>query len=191
MNTGAWAAVSSAALALSWFGVHAAIGGTAYDRPRAVPLAEGDGAEGPRGSDAGLGRLAKPPAGQPAQRPQASASGGVPAGSTPGPFAGPREFGASATVAPVPTGSSPEGAAPNGSYGDVKSYAVEGGRVVLDVTADSAELVQAVPESGWRVQVHKNSTWIRVDFTGSDGSWTVFCDWSDGTPGVRTWQNGS
>ncbi|MEV8424152.1 hypothetical protein [Streptomyces niveus] len=76
------------------------------------------------------------------------------------------------------------GKAPAGD-GDVRSYPVDGGRVVLDLGSQSAELVSATPEAGWQMQVWKQDFWIRVTFTRDDREISVFCTWHDSAPRVQ------
>jgi len=39
VHTAAWLFATGAAVTLSWWGVHTVVAGTAYDRPRALPIA--------------------------------------------------------------------------------------------------------------------------------------------------------
>ncbi|MEU2659888.1 hypothetical protein ABZ615_31790, partial [Streptomyces sp. NPDC007325] len=75
--------------------------------------------------------------------------------------------------------------APAGGSSTVKSYPVDGGRVTFDLGETSAELVSAIPASGWRMQVWKQPTWIRVTFTQGDRELSVFCLWHDSAPRVQ------
>ncbi|MFK8909539.1 hypothetical protein ACJA3G_21215, partial [Streptomyces sp. YS-3] len=72
-----------------------------------------------------------------------------------------------------------------GSSGNVKGYNVDGGRVVFDIGTASAELVTATPDSGWRMQVWKQPTWIRVTFSRGTREVSVFCTWYDHAPTVE------
>ena len=56
----------------------------------------------------------------------------------------------------------------------MRSYTLAGGRVALHVTADSAELVTAMPDSGFSVQTWSGTDWLRVDF--SSGAAGVIAD---------------
>jgi hypothetical protein len=67
----------------------------------------------------------------------------------------------------------------------VKGYATKGGRAVFDLGEDSATLVSATPTAGWSVQVWKDSTWIRVEFTSGTDKVSVFCTWHDHAPSVE------
>ncbi|MFJ4717291.1 hypothetical protein [Streptomyces sp. NPDC088785] len=165
----AWLLATGAAVTLSWWGVHTVMAGTAYDPPRALPVA------GPASPLASSTHRPEPspspssaPASAPPSRPSASASASADA---------PRR---TATGAPPPA-SSPGTA----SSGTVKSYATAGGRAVFDLGDTSATLVSATPGAGWTVQVWKQTTWIRVEFTSGTDTVSVFCTWHDHEPSVQ------
>ncbi|MGW2548039.1 hypothetical protein ACWC5I_46045, partial [Kitasatospora sp. NPDC001574] len=48
VQLGAWAAATGAAVALSWFGVHAVLTGAAFEQPTALPLPSPASADGAR-----------------------------------------------------------------------------------------------------------------------------------------------
>ncbi|WP_425833384.1 hypothetical protein [Streptomyces fractus] len=161
VHGGAWLLATGAAVTLSWWGVHTVMAGTVYDPPQALPVAatqhEPD---------------AKPPVSSSTHRPEPSASTRKPSPSpsrtTPSPSPSPR------TTSPAPR--------PSGS---VKSYSTAGGRAVFDLQKTSATLVSATPAAGWSVQVWKQPTWIRVEFTSGDKKVSAFCTWHDHTPTVE------
>ncbi|MFD9814724.1 hypothetical protein [Streptomyces sp. NPDC059080] len=176
MHTGAWTLATGGAVALSWFGVHAVLSGTAYDPPRAVPLsaaaAPSTATAAPQASSTH----------RPKPSPTATAASPSP---SPSPPAAPARTGGAAPndrPSPRPT------AVPLDSSGTVKSFTTSGGRVVLDLRPDSAQLVSATPEAGWEMQVWKQDTVIRVEFTGSGGDRhaTVLCTWDGHPPVVQT-----
>lgn len=183
VHAGAWTLATSAAVALSWFGVHHVLAGTAYDPPRALPLAEPAAASAP------------PPA--PSSAPSASASAShrpstparKPAATDPGrsPAAKP-----SASAPGRPPGTPTPAASASGATGDVHSYPVQGGRVVLELDAASATLVSATPEAGWEMKVwnQSESSWIRVDFTSGTTTSSLFCTWNGHAPTVETYTAG-
>lgn len=160
----AWSLATGAAVTLSWWGVHTVLSGTAYDRPRALPLpsaaAPDDGA-GPQSSS-----TRRP-------KPSPSATSRTPHGSPEG-----------RRSAPPPPGASP---APSSARADgrVRNYNVRGGRVVFDLRDSSASLVSATPDSGWQMQVWKQSEWIRVNFTRGADTTSVFCTWNGHPPTVQ------
>ncbi|MFG2196191.1 hypothetical protein [Streptomyces sp. NPDC048639] len=165
----AWTLATGAAVTLSWWGVHTVLAGTAYDPPRALPVTAdatertgaADGAEPEssstrRGTPSPSGSSQAEPPKEPAKKPGPSATG---------------------------PGSGPSGT--TGTTGDVKSYSATGGRAVFELDRYSAELVSATPDSGWRVQVWKQSEWIRVNFTKDARTTSVFCTWNGHAPTVQ------
>ncbi|MET8677688.1 hypothetical protein ABZW18_08880 [Streptomyces sp. NPDC004647] len=163
VHAAAWSLATGAAVTLSWWGVHTVLAGTAYDPPRALPipsdataLSEADGGAQPRSSST--------------RRPKPSPT----------------------SSSPKPSGTSghkdtrpPRSPAPSAAPATVKSYTVPGGRVVLDLGKYSASLVSATPDTGWRMQVWKQSEWIRVDFTSGGRASSVFCTWNGHPPTVQ------
>ncbi|MGW6704112.1 hypothetical protein ACWGDE_04355 [Streptomyces sp. NPDC054956] len=168
VHAGAWTLATGAAVTLSWWGVHTVMSGTAYDPPLAVPLATR-----PLSSST---HQALPPDASP--DPSASASASDSASPS-----------ASAPAKPSAQPSRPASAAPSkgqgGASGNVKAYSVSGGRVVFDLGASSGELVSATPAAGWRMQVWKQESWIRVTFTRDGREVSVFCTWHDHPPLVE------
>ncbi|AZS87064.1 hypothetical protein AB0465_08890 [Streptomyces griseoviridis] len=163
----AWTLATGAAATLSWWGVHTVMAGTAYDPPRALPIAAADATtqeSKPLASATSRApkptRSAPPPARTPAVTPSASPTASAP-GTTP-------------TPSPTPSTS-----------GEVKSYDTDGGRAVFDLGATSATLVSATPGAGWSMQVWKTESWIRVEFTAGADRVSVFCTWHDGPPRVE------
>ncbi|MEV0319019.1 hypothetical protein ACIBKX_05770 [Streptomyces sp. NPDC050658] len=162
----AWSLATGAAVTLSWWGVHTVMAGTAYDPPRAVPLA-GDGAE---------------PVSSSTHRPDPTPSTPEATSSTkPSKSQKPSKSPEKESPKPPPSSSSK----PAPSAGNVKSYSTDGGRVVFDLGKKSATLVSATPAAGWSVQVWKQSTWIRVEFTSGTDKLSVFCTWHDHPPAVE------
>lgn len=167
-HAGAWTLATGAAVTLSWWGVHSVMSGTAYDPPLAVPLATQ-----PLSSST---HRAQPPEPSPSSAPSPSLSPSASASAaSSSPSASAK---ASAPPAPPPQ----RQGAPSGN---VKAYSVSGGRVVFDLGASSAELVSATPLAGWRMQVWKQPSWIRVTFTRDGREVSVFCTWHDHPPLVE------
>ncbi|MEU9089992.1 hypothetical protein [Streptomyces sp. NPDC048428] len=170
----AWSLATGAAVTLSWWGVHTVMTGTAYDPPRAVPIAAG-----PRDGRAGAETLSSSthrPEPSPSKTPRATPR------TTPKPSPTP-----SRTPLHSPAGTPrPTATATATASGTARSYATDGGRIVFELGTDSAKLVSATPEQGWSVQVWTNTTWIRVNFTKDDGTTvSVFCTWNDHPPQVE------
>lgn len=178
----AWVLATGAAVTLSWYGVRTVLTGTAYEPPRALPIA--DGSRSATGAWSSSTHRAKPPspsATSPAPspspaRPPADARAGGEEDAGPGAA----ERGAKPTSAP-PGRTSPR---PEES-GEVRGYPAKGGRAVFEMRAASADLVSATPDGGWQMQVWKQSEWIRVDFVSGADTTTIFCTWHDGPPQVR------
>ncbi|MFF7854863.1 hypothetical protein [Streptomyces sp. NPDC007904] len=170
----AWLLATGAAVTLSWWGVHTVMAGTAYDPPRALPVAAADAAT--RESTPVSSSTHRPPD---EARPKES-------GASPAPSATPGEPSREPAPKPSRTTSTPPAppASPAGS-GRVRSYDTEGGRAVFDLGETSASLVSATPGAGWSMQVWKTESWIRVEFTSGADRVTVFCTWHDGPPRVE------
>ncbi|MEW2415064.1 hypothetical protein AB0953_15260 [Streptomyces sp. NPDC046866] len=172
----AWTLATGAAVTLSWWGVHTVMSGTAYDPPLAVPLAA-------KPLSSSTQRPAETESPPPSAAPSASASSAAPPSPGPSPAKSPPK-----PPPPDPRPSGQQGYG-GGSGGTVRAYTVDGGRVVFDLGASSAELVSATPDSGWQMQVWKQPYWIRVTFTRAGKEMSVFCTWNGHPPLVETYGN--
>ncbi|MFF4830670.1 hypothetical protein [Streptomyces sp. NPDC001315] len=159
----AWSLATSAAVTLSWWGVHTVMTGTAYDPPRALPI-----------TAAGSTTQGSKPLASSTHGPTPSPTPSAEPTRTPPPSKSPSKTANSPSPSPSPTAS-----------GQVKSYDTDGGRAVFDIGKASATLVSATPGSGWAMQVWKTETWIRVEFTSGADRVSVFCTWHDGPPRVE------
>ncbi|MFJ2261895.1 hypothetical protein ACIOKD_26770 [Streptomyces sp. NPDC087844] len=170
----AWSLATGAAVTLSWWGVHTVMTGTAYDPPRALPIAADGTTQGAKPLSSSTSRPESPPgpAASPSKSRSPRASGTAPAASS---------------ASPSPSRSKPVTAAsPSaGASGAVKSYDTDGGRAVFALGTSSASLVSATPASGWSMQVWKTETWIRVEFSSGADRVSVFCTWHDSAPRVE------
>ncbi|MGI5398765.1 hypothetical protein ACQEVG_04770 [Streptomyces sp. CA-135486] len=166
----AWSLSTGAAVTLSWWGVHTVMSGTAYDRPRALPIS----------ADPVTAQGAKPVASSTRRPPSSSPSRSDAADKDRKPSATPPPAKPSKSTPP----SSPPAYSPPTS-GNVKGYTVDGGRIVFDIGKTSAELVSATPDSGWQMQVWKQPEWIRVTFTQNGREVSVFCTWNGHAPTVE------
>lgn len=164
VHAGAWTLATGAAVTLSWWGVHTVMSGTAYDPPLAVPLAT----------------QALSSSTHQAQPPEPSPSPPSPSPLPSAPSLSPSPA-ASPSAKPSPP-AAPQPARQAAPGGNVKAYRVSGGRVVFDIGGTSAELVSATPVAGWRMQVWKQPSWIRVTFTRDGREVSVFCTWHDHPP---------
>ncbi|MBL1080493.1 hypothetical protein JK359_00630 [Streptomyces actinomycinicus] len=157
----AWLLATGAAVTLSWWGVHTVMAGTAYDPPRALPVAAAEA------RDRDVKSASRPPVSSPAPSRTPSARPTPTPGRTP---------------ARTPTASS---SAPATPVGQVKSYGTDGGRAVFELGPAAATLVSATPGTGWSMQVWKTESWIRVEFSRGADRVSVFCTWHDGPPRVE------
>lgn len=166
----AWSLATGAAVTLSWWGVHTVMAGTAYDPPRAVPISASA-----RATTEALSSSTHRP------EPSPSPSGGRPR-SAPKP-----SVSTSPTRSHAPAGTPrPTASATATPAGTARSYPTDGGRVVFELGADSAELVSATPEQGWSMRVWTEPSWIRVNFARDDGTTvSVFCTWNGYPPKVE------
>lgn len=166
----AWSLATGAAVTLSWWGVHTVMAGTAYDPPRAVPISASA-----RATTEALSSSTHRP------EPSPSPSGGRPR-SAPKP-----SVSTSPTRSHAPAGTPrPTASATATPAGTARSYPTDGGRVVFELGADSAELVSATPEQGWSMRVWTEPSWIRVNFARDDGTTvSVFCTWNGYPPRVE------
>ncbi|MFF9759314.1 hypothetical protein ACF1G4_07115 [Streptomyces caelestis] len=178
----AWLLATGAAVTLSWWGVSTVLTGTAYDPPRALPVAAADAATEQSDPVSSSTRRPSGTAGPKetgeTRRPSAEPDGSPSSEPDPEPEPEPEP---SRPTTPSP---SPSLAAPAAS-GEVKSYDTKGGRAVFDLGETSASLVSATPGAGWSMQVWKTETWIRVEFSSGADRVTVFCTWHDGPPRVE------
>ncbi|QEU85888.1 hypothetical protein [Streptomyces viridosporus] len=172
----AWLLATGAAVTLSWWGVHTVMAGTAYDPPRALPVAAADATA--RESD---------PVSSSTRRPSDTPASEVPGKPSPTPS------GTAGEPAPEPSrttpthspASSPAPAPATTAPGRVRSYDTDGGRAVFDLGETSASLVSATPAADWSMQVWKTESWIRVEFASGADRVSVFCTWHDGPPRVE------
>ncbi|MFF0560158.1 hypothetical protein ACH4ZU_15055 [Streptomyces sp. NPDC020472] len=184
----AWSLATGAAVALSWWGVHTVLSGTVYDPPRALPLpagpaigtaaSGGDPQASARRPESSPPSAAATPTSTPSEARTPPATPSAPPSHRPDPTT-------RTSAAPTTEPASGAGSGPGSGEG-VKTYTVDGGRVTFDLGETSAELVSATPASGWRMQVWKQPTWIRVTFTEDGRELSVFCVWHDSAPRVET-----
>ncbi|KPH99544.1 hypothetical protein OK074_0673 [Actinobacteria bacterium OK074] len=164
----AWSLATCAAAALSWWGVHTVMTGTAYDPHRALPVvaASSSAPAAPKPTPA------RPSPSTPTAptAPTAEAAQAVPS---------PR------SKSPAPHTTSTGSPSPSPSSSRVRAYDTDGGRVVFDLGETSATLVSATPAADWSMQVWKTGTWIRVEFASDTDHVSVFCTWHDTAPRVQ------
>jgi len=61
--------------------------------------------------------------------------------------------------------------------GNVHAYTLTGGRVTLEVTPTSVQLVTAVPDAGYAVQTWSGTGWLRVDFSSVPQVSSLIASW--------------
>ncbi|MGW7411339.1 hypothetical protein [Streptomyces sp. NPDC054863] len=174
IHAGAWLLATGAAVTFSWWGVHTVMAGTAYDPPRALPIPGSPPEPGPTAQ---------------ASRPQSSSTHRPSHAQTPSPKkpSPPGRSRRSPSSAPPATGTRPPAKPPRSAQpsGVPKSVNTEAGRVVFSMGKDSATLVSATPASGWAMQVWKDPSWIRVEFTAGGSKLSVFCTWYHHEPMIE------
>jgi hypothetical protein len=89
---------------------------------------------------------------------------------------------ASGTAAPS-AGTHPSPSAST-SAGDVRTYALTGGSVTLNVAPGSVQLVTAVPDVGYSVQTWSGTDWLRVDFSSGAQVSSLIASWYEQTPSI-------
>jgi hypothetical protein len=157
----AWLAGTALAVGLAWFGANMVVRDAGMS-PGVQVINVAPASPAPQPTIA-------PPSNAPVT-PSASAR---PAASQPGPSA------ATSTPSPSTTPSTAQAA------GDtVRSYTLDGGRVALDVTGDSAQLVTAMPDSGFSVETWYGTDWLRVDFTSGAQVSSLIASWYQHAPTV-------
>ncbi|MFI1013217.1 hypothetical protein [Streptomyces sp. NPDC020965] len=182
----AWSLATGAAVTLSWWGVDSVMSGTAYDRPRALPVnADNPTTQGAKPQDSSTQR---PPSRPEKPRPvKQSSSSKKPKHDSgdPSPSPSQKEKRDKSSTSPTPKTDSPSAGSKTESPSSVRAYTVDGGRVVFDIGETSAELVSATPNPGWRMEVWPEEWWIRVTFTKDGREVSVFCTWNALPPTVQ------
>ncbi|MFI2613422.1 hypothetical protein [Streptomyces sp. NPDC018584] len=176
----AWSLATGAAVTLSWWGVHTVLTGTAYDPPRALPLAaDGGGQDRAEALSSSTHRPDPSPAAKSPRSPEPTKPPRAPTSSAP---AKTRTEATRDDTPPPPIGTGKDTGTDTGT---VRSYRTDGGRVAFDLGKESATLVSATPAAGWSVRTWKQDTWIRVQFTSGADRVSVFCTWHDTAPRVE------
>jgi hypothetical protein len=66
----------------------------------------------------------------------------------------------------------------------VRDYVLAGGRVTLNVSAGSVQLVTAVPDAGYSVQTWSGTDWLRVDFSSGPRVSSLIASWYEHAPAI-------
>ncbi|QUH04986.1 hypothetical protein HUO13_33150 [Saccharopolyspora erythraea] len=101
------------------------------------------------------------------------------------PASAPPESAAPETSAPEPAPESSSRDPVPSPAGDVRTYDVGGGHVVLSMGATSASLVSATPKPGYSVRTWTAQGWLRVEFGGGAHGTSVIVTWHDHPPLVE------
>jgi hypothetical protein len=89
------------------------------------------------------------------------------------------------SASPARTGPSPSATAPaSPAAAGVRAYTLAGGRVTLDVTNSSVQLVTAVPDVGYSVQTWSGTGWLRVDFSSGPQVSSLIASWYQHAPAI-------
>ncbi|MCE7081890.1 hypothetical protein [Streptomyces sp. ST2-7A] len=200
VHTAAWVVSTALAVTLTWWGVGSVLRGTVYDPPQAARVTDP-----PRWQEAGddhpdASSTHRPkPSADASPDPSDDGEGGDPGeDESPGDDEGRDSGGTGGTGA---TGASHNGRSSGdgeddgasgtdddgverADHGSVRSVKTDGGRVVFDLHPATCELVSATPEPGWEMQTWSHEVWIRVTFSTSSRSLSVFCVWNGHPPRI-------
>ncbi len=64
------------------------------------------------------------------------------------------------------------------------AYTLAGGRVTLQVTPSSVQLVTAVPDAGFSVTTWSGTGWLRVDFSSGPQVSSLIASWYEHAPTI-------
>ncbi|WP_221467827.1 hypothetical protein [Saccharopolyspora phatthalungensis] len=160
---GVWLTATTAAVTLAWLGVRDVIRGAVFEQPDAVPLVR---------------PVPLPPTESPLPPPTSNAPAPPPSDTVDSP---------TSETEPDPPSSTPSSTPPSEEAGEVRTYDVKGGKVVLSLRPDGADLVSAVPRSGYTVQTWDQvAGWLRVEFTAGQHGSSVIATWHDHPTQVET-----
>lgn len=171
----AWAAGTVIAVCVAWLGANVVVRNAGVGP--GIPV---------------INAVVPPPTAAPAATPSRSTP---PAAVSPAPSAGRPSTGNAAgpgadpavsAVRPSPSAAaaSPDAPASSPAAGAVRAYALAGGTVTLDVTADSVQLVTAVPSAGYSVQTWSEIGWLRVDFSSGPQVSSLIASWYEHAPAI-------
>jgi hypothetical protein len=183
VGVAAWVTGTAIAVSVAWFGANVVLADAGVGQgvpvvnaapstpPAATPTPPaGAGTVAPSGS-AAAGRAART-----SPSPQPAAAGGT----------GPGTSAGSASVSPAstPVTSAASSASATSTTDGVHDYQLTGGRVTLDMTAGSVQLVSAVPDAGYAVQTWSGTGWLRVDFSSGPQVSSLIASWYQHAPSV-------
>lgn len=158
-----WVGATALTVTLSWLGVRGVLRTAVFEQPTAVSAV-------------------RPTISASSKSPSPSLTAAQPSTAESTPAATPRRT--------VPASRSPlrPGASQPAANTSIRSVDVRGGRAVLSLTADSAKLVSAMPESGYRTEVSRNIGWLRVDFISGQRWSSVIASWYQRAPTIEVYE---
>ena len=183
VGVAAWAAGTAIAVCVAWFGANVVLADAGVGQ--GVPVVNAAPSTPPAATPA-------PPAGAWAGAARGRAAAGRAARTSPGPEVsavsgtGSTASAGSASVSPAatPAASAASSASATPTTGGVHDYQLAGGRVTLDMTAGSVQLVSAVPDAGYSVQTWSGTDWLRVDFSSGPQVSSLIESWYEHAPTV-------
>ncbi|HET6188949.1 MAG TPA: hypothetical protein VFE59_18395 [Trebonia sp.] len=171
----AWMAGTAIAVSVAWLGANVVVRNAGVGP--GIPVINASVLPSAAASSPAPATFA-PATSAPAVTPQAVVTPAASAGAT-----SPRRALAPPTASaasPSPSASAPASLSAN----DVRAYALTGGNVTLEVTADTAQLVTAVPDAGYSVQTWSGTGWLRVDFSSGAQVSSLIASWYQHAPTV-------
>jgi hypothetical protein len=174
-----WVSATALATGVSWVAIDNLVTTAALSRPLAAPSPSSTSP----GTDTGQAAEAdQAPGTTPSPSAIRPATGG---NTTPTPSRRARRP-ATGKVQPTPPAEQDEKAAPSPTpASSARGYSMKGGQVVLDLRADSATLVSAVPAAGYRTESWTTEYWLRVDFVDGDRRSSMIVSWYQHAPTVE------
>ena len=184
----AWAAGTAVAVSVTWFGAsvvvrNAGVGpGMPVVNAAVLPVPTATAPAAPAGPPGPPPVTVRPTAAA-TTTPVASGRATVPA--SPAARTQSPSLSASPSRSPSPSLSpSPSPSASQTLAGGVTAYTLAGGRVTLEVTPTSVQLVTAVPDTGYAVQTWSGTDWLRVDFSSGPQVSSLIASWYEHTPTI-------
>ena len=169
----AWAAGTAIATGITWFGANVVLRDAGVGPGMPVVNAAVLPSAGPA--------VSAPPPGSPPGR--ASAPGSASSGSASAGSLSAGSLPAGSPSAGSPSAGSPSAGSPSWT-GSAHAYTLTGGRVTLEVTATSVQLVTAVPDAGYAVQTWSGTGWLRVDFSSGPRVSSLIASWYEHEPTI-------
>jgi len=162
----AWAAGTVIAVGVTWFGANVVVRNA------------GVGPGMPVINAAVLPASAAPAA---SVAPPSAASASAPSASDP---AGLSPSAGRPATAPAVSASASASATATPAAAGVRAYEMTGGRVTLQLTQTSVQLVTAVPDAGYAVQTWSGTGWLRVDFSSGAQVSSLIASWYQHQPDI-------